>query len=119
MLDMRDNPEALRRAARPLESTVLLILVVHQKPARRFTSGVNSVGSHLNPPSPVHSQSSGSRRRSGTHARKIKDVLVFDGNFLCLAKLHCPFEIFMAGVDVPVGDEGISITALQQAFLTS
>ena len=58
--------------------------------------------------------------------KQIKGVPTFDGTkakfpswkrkFLCLAKLHDLFEIFTEGVDVPVADEEMSVSALQRAF---
>ena len=58
--------------------------------------------------------------------KQIKGVPTFDGtkakfpawkrNFLYLAKLHDIFEIFTEGVDVPVADEGMSVSAIQRAF---
>lgn len=90
-----------------------------QEPARRF-SGDERKGSHLTSPSPAHSQSFGSSRRSGdggampvqaegeTYVKQIRDMPVFDGtkaafppcqrNFQYLEKLHDLFEIFIAGV---------------------
>lgn len=60
------------------------------------------------------------------YVKQIKDVPGFDGtkakfpswkrNFLCLAKLHGLFEVFAAGVYVPVADEGVFIPTLQQHF---
>ena len=97
-----------------------------EDPTRRL-AGNELTGSHLALTSPAHSQSSGSSRRSGdgevaliqgdraAQVKQIKGVPTFDGtkvkfpawkrNFLCLAKLHGHFEIFVEGVDVPVADE--------------
>ena len=89
-------------------------------------------------PSPTCSKASTSSRNGDSGAvptqkgngesqvKQIKDAPMFDGtkaklpaweqNILCLAKLHGLFGIFTEGVDVPVADETMSITALQEAF---
>ena len=66
------------------------------------------------------------RENGESQVKQIENVPVFDGtkanfpawiqNFLCLAKLHGLFGIFTEEVDVPVADETMSTTALQEAF---
>ena len=89
-------------------------------------------------PSPTRSQASTSSRNGDSGAvpiqrgngesqvKQIKIIPMFDGtkanfpawkqNVLCLGKLHGLFGTFTEGVDVPVADETMSITALQEAF---
>ena len=88
-------------------------------------------------PSPTRSRASTSSRNNNsgavtvqmgngeTRVKQVKDVPLFGAkakflawkqDFLCLAKLHGVFGIFIEGVDVPVADETMSIPALQEAF---
>ena len=104
---------------------------------RRHIESMRWMGSE-SAPSPTRSQDSTSSKNGDSGAvppqrgncerefKPIKDVPMFDGtrakfpfwkqNFLCLAKLHGLFGIFTEEVDVPVADETMSITDLQDAF---
>lgn len=110
-----------------------------QEPAKRFPSGDERVGSHLNLPhqsctfSELREQQKNGdggvvpvQREGDTHAKQIKDVPVVDDtkayfpaqkrNFLCPAKSYGSFEIFTEGEDAHVANEGMSIPTVLESF---